>query len=116
MEGLRGRLAQHSRGTRISGDAPFGLRLRSEHDFYPADTAALDLTEIAGFCTSAGGPTSHTVQIAYSLGIPTVVAAGDGVLSVPEGQMCALDGDTGTLYVAWWAPIWTPRLHTRTAR
>ena len=67
-------------------------------DLTPADTAGLDLTEIAGFCTSGGGPTSHAVQIAYALGIPTVVAAGTEVLSIPEGQMCALDGDTGTLH------------------
>jgi phosphocarrier protein FPr len=67
-------------------------------DLTPADTAALDLAEIAAFCTSAGGATSHAVQVAYSRGIPTVVAAGDGVLSIPEGQMCALDGDTGTLH------------------
>ncbi|WP_189592776.1 PEP-utilizing enzyme [Streptomyces massasporeus] len=62
------------------------------------DTAALNLAEIAAFCTSAGGATSHTGQVAYSLGIPTVIAAGDGVLSIPEGRMCALDGDTGTLH------------------
>ncbi|WP_128381298.1 putative PEP-binding protein [Streptomyces cavernae] len=75
-----------------------GPHILIARDLTPADTAALDLTEIAAFCTSAGGPTSHAVQVAYSLGIPTVVAAGDGILAVPEGQMCALDGDTGTLY------------------
>ncbi len=67
-------------------------------DLTPADTAGLDLADVAGFCTSAGGPTSHAVQVAYTLGIPTVVAAGNGVLDIPEGQMCALDGSTGTLY------------------
>ncbi|GAA3380915.1 hypothetical protein GCM10020367_70730 [Streptomyces sannanensis] len=75
-----------------------GPHILIARDLTPADTAAFDLSEIAAFCTSAGGPTSHAVQVAYSLGIPTVVAAGDGVLAVPGGQMCALDGDTGILY------------------
>ncbi|MDQ1052007.1 putative PEP-binding protein [Streptomyces sp. V4I2] len=83
--------------TRV-GPPAGGPHILIARDLTPADTAALDLTEIAAFCTSAGGPTSHAVQVAYSLGIPTVVAAGDGVLAVPEGQMCALDGGTGTLY------------------
>jgi phosphocarrier protein FPr len=67
-------------------------------DLTPADTAALDLGQVVAFCTAQGGPTSHAVQVAYSLGIPTVVAAGDGVLAIPDGQLCALDGDTGMLY------------------
>ncbi|MEW2472025.1 putative PEP-binding protein [Streptomyces sp. NPDC046994] len=75
-----------------------GPHILIARDLTPADTAALDLDEIVAFCTSAGGPTSHAVQVAYSLGIPTVVAAGEGVLAIPEGQMCALDGDNGTLY------------------
>ncbi|MFH9351292.1 putative PEP-binding protein [Kitasatospora sp. NPDC017646] len=75
-----------------------GPHILIAHDLTPADTAALDLTRIAAFCTAAGGPTSHAVQVAYSLGIPTIVAAGDSVLAVPDGTMCALDGDTGTLY------------------
>jgi phosphocarrier protein FPr len=67
-------------------------------DLTPADTAALDLGQIAAFCTAEGGPTSHAVQVAYSLGIPTVVAAGDDILAIPDGQICALDGDAGILY------------------
>ncbi|MFD3827133.1 putative PEP-binding protein [Streptomyces sp. NPDC058625] len=80
------------------GPPTTGPSILIAHDLTPADTAALDLNEITAFCTSTGGPTSHAVQVAYSLGIPTVVAAGDGVLTIPEGEMCALDGDTGTLY------------------
>ncbi|HEY8986635.1 MAG TPA: putative PEP-binding protein [Streptomyces sp.] len=84
-----------SPASRQSADGPYIL---VAPDLTPADTAELDLTQIAGFCTSGGGPTSHAVQVAYSLGIPTVVAAGDGVLAVPEGEVCALDGTTGTLF------------------
>ncbi|MFJ4700596.1 putative PEP-binding protein [Streptomyces sp. NPDC088768] len=75
-----------------------GPHILVARDLTPADTAALDLSEIAAFCTSEGGPTSHAVQVAFSLGIPTVVAAGEAILTIPDGQMCALDGDNGTLF------------------
>ncbi|MBV6695703.1 phosphoenolpyruvate--protein phosphotransferase [Kitasatospora aureofaciens] len=75
-----------------------GPHILIAHDLTPADTSALDLTQVSAFCTAVGGPTSHAVQVAYSLGIPTIVAAGDRILTIPDGMMCALDGDTGTLY------------------
>ncbi|MER7750814.1 putative PEP-binding protein [Kitasatospora sp. NPDC097643] len=87
--------ARQLHGPQPEVDGPYIL---IAYDLTPADTSALDLTRIAAFCTAAGGPTSHAVQVAYSLGIPTTVAAGDSVLAVPDGAMCALDGDTGALY------------------
>ncbi|MEU6212759.1 putative PEP-binding protein [Streptomyces sp. NPDC047023] len=70
------------------------------NDLTPADTAALDLDLVAGFCTADGGPTSHTVQVAHGLGIPAVVAAGPAVLELPPGTVCALDGNAGLLHAA----------------
>ncbi|MEU0390503.1 putative PEP-binding protein [Streptomyces chartreusis] len=96
--GTRGFVVAPVRHLPARGPQAGGPHILIARDLTPADTAALDLSEIAAFCTSAGGPTSHAVQVAYSLGIPTVVAAGNEVLSITEGQMCALDGDTGTLY------------------
>lgn len=69
------------------------------HDLTPSDTAALDPQVVAGFVTAAGGPTSHSAIIARSLGIPAVVAAGDLVLTLPDGTPCILDGYHGKLYV-----------------
>ncbi|GGU44765.1 putative PEP-binding protein [Streptomyces violascens] len=96
--------------TRV-GEPTGGPHILIACDLTPADTAALNLDDVVAFCTSAGGPTSHAVQVAYSLGIPTVVAAGEGVLTIPEGEMCALDGDTGTLY----AGLTGSDLHAATA-
>ncbi|MCX5009146.1 PEP-utilizing enzyme [Streptomyces sp. NBC_00638] len=97
--GTRGFIVAPVRHLHARVESPTGgPHILIAHDLTPADTAALDLNEIVAFCTSVGGPASHAVQVAYSLGIPTVVAAGEGVLAIPEGQMCALDGDTGTLY------------------
>ena len=40
------------------------------HDLSPADTAQLGRAEAAGFCTEAGGRTSHTAIVARALGMP----------------------------------------------
>lgn len=68
------------------------------HDLTPSDTARLDPQAILGFVTAAGGPTSHTAIIARGLGLPAVVAAGEGLLDIPDGTPCILDG-TGWLYL-----------------
>ncbi|MFI1649313.1 putative PEP-binding protein [Streptomyces avidinii] len=67
-------------------------------DLTPADTANLDSQSIAGFCTARGGPISHVVQVAYGLGLPTIVAGGSDLLDIPDGTVCALDGGAGILY------------------
>ena len=67
-------------------------------DLTPSDTAGLDPEKIVGFCTAAGGATSHTAIIARSLNIPAIAGAGVGVLALAEGSTAILDGDQGQLY------------------
>lgn len=69
-------------------------------DLTPSDTAGLDPALVLGFCTAAGGPTSHSAIIARALGIPAVVGAGPALLNQPEGGVAILDGNRGNLYVA----------------
>ncbi|MCS6844277.1 MAG: phosphoenolpyruvate--protein phosphotransferase [Caldilineales bacterium] len=69
-------------------------------DLTPSDTASLDPALVLGFCTAAGGPTSHTAIIARALGIPAVVGAGPALLTQPESDMAILDGYRGQLYVS----------------
>jgi len=69
-------------------------------DLTPSDTAGLDPALILGFCTAAGGPTSHSAIIARALGIPAVVGAGPALMSQAEGGEAILDGNRGNLYVA----------------
>jgi multiphosphoryl transfer protein len=68
-------------------------------DLTPSDTAALDTDTILGFCTAKGGPTSHTAIIARSLGIPAIVGAGEGLLTIESGTPCIIDGFNGKLYL-----------------
>ena len=68
-------------------------------DLTPSDTAAIDPARVVGFCTAAGGPTSHTAIIARALGIPAIVGAGPAALAQPAGAVAVLDGSGGTLWV-----------------
>ncbi len=68
-------------------------------DLTPSDTANLDPGKILGFCTAAGGPTSHTAIIARSLGIPAIVGAGPALLKQSDGAQVILDGTSGNLYI-----------------
>ena len=69
-------------------------------DLTPSDTATLDPAFVLGFCTAAGGATSHSAIIARALGIPAVVGAGPALMSLTEGSEAILDGNRGALYVS----------------
>jgi phosphoenolpyruvate-protein phosphotransferase len=66
-------------------------------DLSPSDTIALDRRLLLGFCTAAGGPTSHTAILARSLGLPAVVGVGEEVLTLSSTTNVILDGSQGEL-------------------
>ena len=68
-------------------------------DLTPAETAGLDLGLVTGVVLALGSPTSHAAILARARDIPVVVAAGPGVLSVPEGTTVLLDGGSGELHI-----------------
>ncbi len=65
----------------------------------PSDTALLDPARVLGIITARGGATSHSAILARGLGIPAVVGAGNLVAQVKDGQVVALDGRTGQLWL-----------------
>ncbi|MEX3629528.1 MAG: phosphoenolpyruvate--protein phosphotransferase [Burkholderia sp.] len=67
-------------------------------DLTPSDTARLDPAVTLGFCTVAGGPTSHTAILARTLGVPAAVACGAALLTLRDGDHVVLDGNAGRLY------------------
>jgi phosphocarrier protein FPr len=69
------------------------------HDLTPADLARLDASHVLGICTASGSPTSHGAILARSLGIPAVVGLGSAILSVEDGTLLVLDGDTGRVTI-----------------
>lgn len=67
-------------------------------DLSPADTAALDLSLVAGIVTAQGSLTSHTAIIAGQLGLPCVVAVREA-LSIRTGTTVAIDSTTGRVWL-----------------
>jgi len=86
----------------VVDDTPFAPQkpvILVAEDLTPSDTANLDPAKILGFCTAAGGPTSHTAIIARSLGIPALVGAGPALLKQRDDIPVILDGTGGNLYI-----------------
>jgi multiphosphoryl transfer protein len=68
-------------------------------ELLPSELAGAQVGRVAGLCTARGGPTSHVAILAAGLGVPAVVAVGDGALRVPDGAPVIVDGDRGQLRV-----------------
>lgn len=66
-------------------------------DLLPSQFLALDRARLAGICTAAGGPTAHVAILAAAAGVPMLVAAGPGVLGIPDGRTVILDADRALL-------------------
>lgn len=84
-----------------SGDAvplPAGAVLLAR-DLLPSQLATLDAPNVAGICLAEGGPTSHVAILAAAMGVPTLVAAGAGVLGIASGETLVLDADAGILHI-----------------
>jgi phosphoenolpyruvate-protein phosphotransferase (PTS system enzyme I) len=64
-------------------------------DLTPSETAQMDHDLILGFATDTGGPTSHTVIMARTLGIPAVVGLGNATERAATGDQAVLDGSAG---------------------
>jgi len=65
------------------------------HELSPADVAQLGRAEAAGFCTEAGGRTSHTAIVARALGLPLVVGVEKLGSRVWSGMTVIVDGNRG---------------------
>ncbi|MBE2198979.1 MAG: phosphoenolpyruvate--protein phosphotransferase [Anaerolinea sp.] len=68
-------------------------------DLTPSDTARMNPDKVLGICTELGGATSHSAILARALGIPAIVGAGNALAALREGQMLALDGAQGRIWV-----------------
>jgi phosphoenolpyruvate-protein phosphotransferase len=68
-------------------------------ELLPSQLLALDTARLAGICMAAGGATSHVAILAASLGVPTLVAAGNAVLAIADGTPLVVDAETGCLWV-----------------
>ena len=80
-------------------DPPAGSILIGQ-ELLPSQLVGVPAGRIAGFCTAAGGPTSHVALLAAAMGMPALVAAGPKVMHIAEGTPLVLDAEQGLLRIA----------------
>ena len=68
-------------------------------EILPSYALKLDRRQIAGILTEAGGATGHAAILARSLGIPAVSGLAGLMKSVHSGDLLALDGREGHVYL-----------------
>ncbi len=68
-------------------------------DLTPSDTARLDPNKVLGLAIEVGGATSHSAILARALGIPAIVGMGSALADIAEGQLIAMDGGNGRLWL-----------------
>jgi phosphotransferase system enzyme I (PtsI) len=69
-------------------------------DLTPSDTAKMNPAYTLGFCTAAGGLTSHSTILARTLGIPAVVGLGPKLMeAMRPGTRLVLDGTEGVIFI-----------------
>jgi phosphocarrier protein FPr len=66
-------------------------------DLTPSDMATLDRSKVVGFCTVAGGATSHVAILARSMDIPAIAGSEARILELANGTPAILDGSKGKL-------------------
>lgn len=66
-------------------------------ELLPSQLLGLDVARVAGICSSAGGAGSHASILAASMAIPFLIAAGNGIHEITEGDILVLDAENGYL-------------------
>jgi phosphocarrier protein FPr/phosphocarrier protein len=81
-------------------DAPLNLpedTVLLAEDLLPSHVMALDLAKVRGFATLRGGPTSHVAILAGGMGLPALVAMGEGLRALEDGALVILDASGGAI-------------------
>lgn len=70
------------------------------NEIYPSDIVSVDKGLILGIVTASGSAQGHAAIISRTMGIPAIVQAGEEFLEECDGQMAALDGFSGELFLS----------------
>ena len=100
MDDIRKRILRCLSGTRVRslGDMTVPSVIVAE-DLSPSDTATLNKDMVLAIVTEKGGETSHTAILARSLGIPTILGAGEITDLVKEGDPLGINAESGEIFI-----------------
>ncbi|WP_343520246.1 phosphoenolpyruvate--protein phosphotransferase [Sphingomonas sp.] len=101
-----------------AGTIPAGAIVVAD-DLLPSQLVTLATHRPAGIALARGGPTSHVAILCAGMGLPALVAMGDAIEGVAEGETLLLDAEAGHVTPApspATARAFTARLAARTAR
>lgn len=93
------RVLAHLLGVKLGGVQLIEPTVVLGEDLTPSDTASLDKDLVLAFCTASGGPTSHTAILAKAFGLPAIVGLGNELLSIPDGTLVLVNGETGKIQI-----------------
>jgi phosphotransferase system enzyme I (PtsI) len=96
-EAAKAVIAVESKGAGNAAD--FADQILVATDLSPSDLIALDISQVVGFVTRAGGKTSHASIVARLRGIAAIAGCGEGLDAIANGDLLVLDGATGILLV-----------------
>ena len=68
-------------------------------DLLPSETATLDKSKVAAFCTKGGSTNSHTAILARTMNIPALIGLGEVKLEDFDGKEAIVDGFDGMIYI-----------------
>ncbi|WP_295155928.1 phosphoenolpyruvate--protein phosphotransferase [uncultured Ruminococcus sp.] len=68
-------------------------------DLLPSETASLDKSKVAAFCTRGGSTNSHTAILARTMNIPALIGLGDVKMDELDGKYAIVDGYDGVIYI-----------------
>jgi phosphotransferase system enzyme I (PtsI) len=80
----------------LSGRDPVIL---ASDDFTPSETARFDRSKVLALLSQGGSSNAHTSIFARTMGIPAVIGLGSALDKSLDGKACAVDGETGDVYI-----------------
>lgn len=96
---VRGRVLRHLLGLKPPSLTFTHPVILVAEELAPSDTAQLDPRFAQAIVTEQGGTTAHSAILARALGIPAVVGCGRVLDRLTPGQIMAVDGSTGQLWL-----------------
>ncbi|MCH5350108.1 MAG: phosphoenolpyruvate--protein phosphotransferase [Oscillospiraceae bacterium] len=76
-----------------------GERIICAFDLTPSETVQMDKSNVLAMVTAVGSSVSHAAILAKTMGIPAVVGVGRKLSSEYNGELAAVDGTDGVIYI-----------------